>query len=51
MSTTLNAIVSSIPALEPQAHKLARLGAWGLVFFAAKGLAWLIVPLIAMYFT
>ncbi|HYA36761.1 MAG TPA: hypothetical protein VEI74_00585 [Candidatus Methylomirabilis sp.] len=46
----MNAIVSRIPALEPHARKLARLGAWGFAFFAAKGLAWLIVPLIAMYF-
>jgi hypothetical protein len=50
MSTTMNAIISSIPCLAPHARKLARLGAWGLAFFAAKGLAWLIVPLIALYF-
>jgi len=50
MSMTLNVTVSLIPALEPHTHKLARLGAWGLVFFAAKGLAWLIIPLITMYF-
>lgn len=28
--------------------RLARLGAWGFAFFALKGLAWLLIPLIAM---
>lgn len=29
------------------AHKL---GAWGFAFFALKGLAWLLLPVMAMYF-
>jgi len=28
--------------------RLARLGAWGFAFFALKGLAWLLIPLIAL---
>lgn len=28
-----------------------KLGAWGFTFFALKGVAWLLLPLIAMYFT
>ena len=26
-----------------------KLGAWGFTFFALKGIAWLLLPLIAMY--
>ena len=26
-----------------------RLGAWGFAFFALKGIAWLMLPLMAMY--
>jgi hypothetical protein len=26
-----------------------KLGAWGFAFFALKGIAWLLLPLIAMY--
>lgn len=29
--------------------RAARLGAWGLAFFALKGLAWLIIPLFVAY--
>ena len=33
----------------PSGHsRLARLGAWGFAFFALKGVAWLLVPLIAV---
>lgn len=46
----MSIIVSLIPGLAPHARQLARLGAWGFAFFAAKGLAWLIVPLFVMYF-
>ena len=28
-----------------------KLGAWGFAFFALKGLAWLLLPVMAMYFT
>ncbi len=27
-----------------------KLGAWGFAFFALKGLAWLLLPVMAMYF-
>ena len=27
-----------------------KLGAWGFTFFALKGIAWLLLPLMAMYF-
>jgi hypothetical protein len=27
-----------------------KLGAWGFAFFALKGLAWLVLPVMAMYF-
>lgn len=27
-----------------------RLGAWGFAFFALKGIAWLLLPVMAMYF-
>jgi len=46
----MNTIVSLIPGFAPRARKLARLGAWGFALFAVKGLLWLIVPLVAMYF-
>jgi hypothetical protein len=33
------------------ARRFARkLGAWGFAFFALKGLAWLLLPVMAMYF-
>ncbi|MHB1140237.1 MAG: hypothetical protein ACYC1T_00570 [Sulfuricaulis sp.] len=33
------------------AQRLARqLGAWGFAFFALKGIAWLLLPVMAMYF-
>ena len=42
---------------EGGAHKSAirrsfvrKLGVWGFAFFALKGTAWLLIPLIAMYF-
>jgi hypothetical protein len=28
-----------------------KLGAWGFAFFALKGIDWLLLPLVAMYFT
>lgn len=40
------------PTRRPRnARRLARkLGAWGFAFFALKGLAWLLLPVMAMYF-
>lgn len=32
----------------PNRRRLVRIGSWSLAFFALKGLAWLLVPLIAM---
>jgi hypothetical protein len=29
---------------------MRKLGAWGFTFFALKGIAWLMLPLMAMYF-
>lgn len=29
---------------------MRRLGTWGFAFFALKGIAWLLLPLMAMYF-
>lgn len=32
----------------PDKRRLMRVGSWSLAFFALKGLAWLLVPLIVM---
>jgi hypothetical protein len=48
MSKTMTASASLKPlAFRPR--RWARLGAWGLAFFALKGVAWLIVPLLVAY--
>lgn len=45
----MTAFASFKPGLTFRSHRWARLGAWGLAFFALKGLAWLIVPLLVAY--
>lgn len=45
---TMNTSDSLPLDVAPGARWLARLGVWGFAFFAVKGLAWLIIPLIAM---
>ncbi len=45
-------IITAFASFKPltfRTRRWARLGAWGLAFFALKGLAWLTVPLLAMY--
>ena len=33
----------------PLRRFLRKMGAWGFAFFAIKGIAWLLIPLFAMY--
>jgi hypothetical protein len=49
MNRTMTACISAVCRI-CRAHG-ARLGAWGLAFFALKGLGWLLLPLITLYFT
>jgi hypothetical protein len=47
MNRTVAARIAS--RFGPSGHsRLARLGVWGFAFFALKGVAWLLVPLIAV---